>query len=406
MLGVEIGIMYHTVVMTCGVSLLTGGSNVFFIKREGFPELHVSLQEKEITSGISEEIENWVQCAKRVAHEVDDKPKQVSAEYSMLYALRKRGKLSERPTVILLFTKTVGGIITEKLLCYLFEKQFQADVKVLYVDIDVKNPKQLNTTIGDYMWKLSNALGQGEPNSTCFAPIGGYKVMTSFGYIIGSFLNYPTAYLHEYHQILHEIPPIPLDINDDFIHENIMLLRKCQKDYVKFAELSPVEQTCIEQYPSLFQQEEGFVGLTPFGQYLFERTKYEHLFNTRYFVSKQVREFMELNHHQSLFIIQQMRELVKKLKHGEGRLGEIMHEKQFPTINQQKVHYHLYKGASNGQTVFRLAYRYDEKEDALYANYLWLNHNRYEREAAKGQGIYQAEQDFVDITDLSFVVSR
>jgi putative CRISPR-associated protein (TIGR02619 family) len=403
---VEIGVMYHTVVMTCGVSLLTGKSNIFFINREEFPKLDIFLQEKEITPSLNEEIEKWLQRAKRVAHEVELRPKQVSAEYSMLYALRKRGKLSDRPTVILLLTKTVGGIITDKLLCYLFEKQFQADVKVLYVDIDVENPKQLNMSIGDYMWKLSNALGQGEPNSTCFAPIGGYKVMTSFGYIVGSFLNYPTAYLHEYHQILHEIPPIPLDINDDFVQENILLLRKCQKDYVKFEELSPVEQICIQQYPSLFHKEEGLVGLTPFGQFLFERTKYWHLFNTRYFASKQVREFMELNHHQSLFIIQQMRELVKKLKHDEGRLGEIMHEKQFPTINQQKVQYHLYKGASNGQTVFRLAYRYDEKEDALYANYLWLDHNRYEREAAKGQGIYQSEYDFADITELSFIALR
>ncbi|MDE3840929.1 CRISPR-associated protein [Bacillus methanolicus] len=398
--------MYHTVVMTCGVSLLTGESNVFSIKREGFPELHASLQEKEITSSINEEIEKWVRCAKRVVHEVKMRPKEVSAEFSMMYALRKRGKLSDRPTVILLLTKTVGGIITEKLLCYLFEKQFQADVKVLYVDIDVQNPKQLNLTIGEYMWKLSDALGRGEPNSTCFAPIGGYKVMTSFGYIVGSFLNYPTAYLHEYHQILHEIPPIPLDINDNFVHENIVLLRKCQKDYVKFEELFLVEQTCVEQYPSLFQKEEGLVGLTPFGQYLFERNKYEHLFNTRYFASKQVRAFMELNHHQSIYLIQQMRELVKKLKHGEGRLGEIMHEKQFSTINQQKVQYHLYKGASNGLTVFRLAYRYDEKEDALYANYLWLDHNRYEREAATGRGIYQSEQDFAEITDSSFVAMR
>lgn len=392
--------------MTCGVSLLTGESNVFYFNREGFPELGVSLQEKEITPSINEAIEKWTQYAKRFVHEADIRPKQVSAEYSMLYALREKGKLSKHPKVVLLFTNTVGGIITEKLLTYLIEKKFQANVNVLYVDIDVEKPKQLNMAIGHYMWILSNALGQGEPKTTCFAPIGGYKVMTSFGYIVGSFLNYPTAYLHEYHQILHEIPPIPLDINNDFVHENILLLRKCQKDYVILKELSPLEQACVLQYPSLFEIQDGYVCLTPFGQFLFERMKYEHLFSTRYFASKQVREFIEKNHHQSLFIIQQMQELVKKLKHGEGRLGEIIHEKQFPTINQQKVQYHLYKGASNGQTVFRLAYRYDEKEDALYANYLWLDHNRYEREAATGRGIYQSEQEFVEITDSSFVALR
>ncbi|WP_077614758.1 putative CRISPR-associated protein [Caenibacillus caldisaponilyticus] len=398
--------MYHTVVMTCGVSLFTGKSNVFSTYNEKIPKFPVSLQEKRLTKEVVTAIENWVKEAKRMAYKTQEMPNRVSAEYSTVYTLRKRNKLSKNPTFILIFTETAGGLAAEKLLTDVFERDFKANVKVLYVDINVRDPHALNASIGDYMYRLSEALQQGEPNSTCFAPLGGYKVMTSFGYIVGSFLNYPTAYLHEDHQVLHEIPPIPLDINEQFVHEHAGLLRKCQKDYIDFNGLTAVERRLIDRYPSLFHREEGFVSLSPFGQFLFERTKYEHIFNTKYFASRQVREFIKQNRHQSLFIGQQMRELVKKLKHDEAYNDDLFHERQFSSIDSQRVQFHLYKGASGGQTAFRLAYRYDDREDTLYANYLWLNHDRYEREAAMGQGIYTEQPDVLDITEQLMSVAE
>jgi len=208
----------------------------------------------------------------------------------MLHALREKGKLGKHPKVILLLTNTVGGAISKELLCYLFEKYFQSHVEVLYVDIDVSNPTKLNATIGDYLWKLSTALEQGEPSSTCFAPIGGYKVMTSFGSMVGSFLNYPTAYLHETNQVLHEIPPIPLDIKEEFVRQNMEILRKCQRNYQPLSDFTKIERELIKQFPSLFHLEDDFVGLTAFGLYLFEHSKYEYLFGTKYVASKQVRD--------------------------------------------------------------------------------------------------------------------
>lgn len=371
--------MYHTVVMTCGVSIF-GSDNIFSQKSNDKPDINVSLQEKAEKEQIDSIKEKYLQFARTVDSEILEKPTEVSAEYSMLYALREKGKLGKHPKVILLLTNTVGGEISKELLCYLFEKYFQSHVEALFVDIDVSNPAKLNTTIGDYLLKLSIALEQGEPNSTCFAPIGGYKVMTSFGSIVGSFLNYPTAYLHETNQVLHEIPPIPLDIKDEFVHQNVELLRKCQRNYQPLSELTKAERIFIKQFPSLFHLEDEFVGLTAFGLYLFERSKYEHLFGTKYVASKQVRNFTKQNRRQSIFIYQQMRELVKKLKHGEARQEEIRHELQFQ-LNPKKINFHLYKGADNGITPFRLAYRYEEEEDVLYANYLWLDHNLYEREA-------------------------
>jgi putative CRISPR-associated protein (TIGR02619 family) len=313
--------------------------------------------------------------------------------------LRKKGKLAERPVIVLIVTRTVGGKIVESILADLLERHFEATVRVMYVDIDVRDPKVMSATLGEYMSKVSYALSQGEPSSTCFAPIGGYKVMTSLGYIVGSFLNYPTAYLHEDHQVLHEIPPIPIHIREDFVQQNLDLLRKCQRDVLEVKELSYHEKQCIERYPSLFYQEDGLVCLSAFGQFLLEQEKYKHLFSTKYFVSKQVLEMIKCDQHQSLFIFQQMKELVKKLKYQEGRWDELQHEKEFVAISPKRVKYHLYKGASNGQTVFRLAYRYDQQEDILYANYLWLDHNRYEREVPQGKGIYEDKSEFFDITN-------
>lgn len=398
--------MYQHIVITCGISLLTGRANVFSINRdETMAEIRPLLDVKEIDEEIEKKVERWLQYAKQFAHEVAHRPNHVSAEYSTVHELRKKGKLAERPTIVLFVTQTVGGRIVESILTSLLETHFQANVRVIYIDIDVKNPKRMHETLGEYMSKLSYALSKGEPTSTCFAPIGGYKVMTSLGYIVGAFLNYPTAYLHEDHQVLHEIPSVPIHIKEEFVYEHLDLLRKCQKDVVPVQELSYQEKQCVEQYPSLFYQEDGFVCLSAFGEFLLEHEKYRHLFDTAYFVSKQIVDVIKHNRHQSLFIFQQLHELVKKLKYKEGNMFDLQHEKEFKTIRQEQVKYHLYKGASNGQTVFRLAYRYDEREDRLYANYLWLDHDRYEREASQGRGLYEDWSEFLDITnDLMTVV--
>lgn len=399
--------MYQHIVVTCGVSLLTGNRNVFSMNRdEIMGEIRPWLSAANINEEKQRKIDEWIRHARQFAHEAARDPNRVSAEYSMIYELRRQGKLAERPTVVLIVTETVGGRIVEAILTRLLEEDFQANVRIIYVDVDVNHPRRMQETLGEYMWKVADALSHGEPSTTCFAPIGGYKVMTSLGYIVGAFLHYPTAYMHEDGQVLHEIPPVPIHIDEQFVHDHFDLLRKCQKDMVDADSLSYREKQCILQYPFLFQQEDGLVYLSAFGQFLFEHEKYKHLFATTYLVSKQVANMLQHNHHQSLFVHQQMRELVKKLKHEEGDMGVLYHEKSFKTIDVRKVKYHLYKGASNGQTAFRLAYRYDEKEDCLYANYLWLDHNRYEREAERGKGIYEEDSEFIDITKQLAGVGR
>jgi putative CRISPR-associated protein (TIGR02619 family) len=396
--------MYQTIVMTCGVSLLSLSEKNVFAKKTsellqllciGKREFSELLSKRQIDDETREVISKWIDQTKMYVAEAEREPNSVSAEYSMMYELRKRGKLGKFPRVELVLTNTVGGNIVEQLLQRLFEEHFSASVGSSYVDIDVSEPKQMNRILGEYMQKVSEKLSQGEPSSTCFAPLGGYKIMTALGYIVGSFLGYPTAYLYENSQIIHEIPPIPIHLDDRFVQQHIDLLRRCRVDAIHMDELSYQEHQVISTYSSIFQQEEGYVYLTPFGEFLLEHERYKHLFETKYFATKQVIKMIEKD---KQFSIDQIKELVKKLKYAERIIPDLQHEKEFEKIDQRKVKFHLYKSITG--KVFRLAYQYDEAEDQLYANYLWFDHKQYEREAEKGVGLYEAYDEFQDVTHL------
>ncbi|GIW50277.1 MAG: hypothetical protein KatS3mg080_0888 [Anoxybacillus sp.] len=79
--------------------------------------------------------------------EAKENPNFVSAEYSMMHELQKRGKLGKHTHVELIFTKTVGGKITERLLRSLLEEHFSATVGCSYVNIDVTETKRMNRDV-------------------------------------------------------------------------------------------------------------------------------------------------------------------------------------------------------------------------------------------------------------------
>ena len=49
--------------------------------------------------------------------------------------------------------------------------------------------------------------------------------------------------------------------------------------------------------------------------------------------------------------------------------------------------------------MFRCTYQYDSLNDVLHINYLWLDHDQYEKEASEGKGLYRSEKNFRDFTD-------
>jgi putative CRISPR-associated protein (TIGR02619 family) len=398
--------MYHTVVMTCGISLIQGKS-YFSVTRDGqfkgllpYRELQKSITE--LTADLEVQIENYIEKARKYLRDVSEHRESICAEYSMINALKRQKKLTKDVKVTLIFTNTIGGFVCEQLLRLIFEKE-GIHVNVQYIDMTVANEKDLKNQSATYLKRLGDALAQGDPDTTCFAPIGGYKILTALGYLVGSFLHYPMVYLHENTQILVEIPPMPLGIDEDFINNHFALLRKCQHDYVDFDELSHFEKQVVDKYPALFSREEGFISLSAFGVFLFERKNYAYIFQTNFLLSEQVERFIRQNRHQSIFIFGQLYELVKKLESGLN-IDDLRHESEFERLDSKKLLFNLYKGSSNGRDIFRCTYKYDPIKKHLYINYLWLDHKKYELEVVKGIGLYTSEKNFIDYTDE--IVSR
>ncbi|OUM86144.1 MAG: hypothetical protein BAA01_01180 [Bacillus thermozeamaize] len=392
--------MYHAIVMTSGVSLF--GETNYFGKwtRQGdffqFDGPNLSLKQ-----GVEEEkaLQTWLDHAQPLLPKREWQPEKVSAEYSMLHALKRMGKLSGSPSVTLFYTETLDGKAAARLLKRVIEQDFSADVDLRPVQMDITDRAKLNRLLGDYMFDLSRVLRAGDPSFTCFAPIGGYKVMSWFGYLVGSFYGYPTAYLHEgSQQMLHIIPPVPIDIDPEFFRKHSSFIRRLMNEgFLDMEMLTWEERLLVESHASLFTTEDGVVYLNPFGTFLFSRDQYVSELRTKVFVSEAVQRIMEAYPSQQRFIFQQIRVLLEYVKGSQvQKRGELFHERDFEAFKGKTFPYHLYKGASNGG-LFRATWRYDDKEDRLYINYLWLA-KPYEQEVLRGKGLIQDEGAFADVT--------
>lgn len=393
--------MFSSIVMTSGISLF-GAMNYFgrwtreggyFVFRGPNPS---------VEKGDSEEraMRKWLDAVQPLLAKREWHPEQVSAEYSMLHALKRLGKLEPSPVVTLFHTDTLGGVASAQLLKRVMEQDFSAQVRLCPVRIDVDDRVVLNRLLGDYMYQLSKELQSGDPSGTCFAPIGGYKVMTSFGYLVGSFHGYPTAYLHEDSQhMLHIIPPVPIDINPAFFREHAPFIRRLMVEgLLEYESLTWEERLLVESHASLFTVEEGTVYLNPFGSFLFAREQYQAELKTKVYVSEAVQRVLDAHPSQRQFVCQQIRVLMGYVKGSEvEKRGELFHERDFAQLKGKNFPYHLYKGASNGG-LFRATWRYDQKQDQLFINYVWLA-KPYEHEVLRGKGLAQEEGAFFDVTE-------
>lgn len=391
--------------MTSGISLF-GAHNYFGKWTHSQTFFYFTGPNPQLASSDESEdkvIQAWLTAAQPLIVKKEWEPEKVSAEYSMLYALKRQGKLVEHPVVTIFHTDTLGGAGAARLLKRIIEQDFSANVSLRKVHIDVTDRVSLNQSLGDYMHALSKALQNGHPSATCFAPIGGFKVMTSFGYIVGSFHGYPTAYLHEEaQQMLHIIPPVPIDIDEFFFQKNSPLIRRLYTEgLVEYDSLTRNEQELIHQNPALFTIEEACVYLNPFGHFLFSREKYRSQLATKVLISDAVQGVFEANPSQERFVYQQIGVLLNHMKENEvEKRGELFHERDFKQLNGKELNYHLYKGASNGG-LFRATWRYDKEVDELYINYIWLS-KPYENEVIRGKGLEKAEGEFQDVTQFVY----
>ena len=118
-------------------------------------------------------IQIWLNAAQELIQQKGSwKEESVSAEYSMLHALKRQNKLREYPFIALFHTNTLGGTAAAKLLKYIIERDFSATVELHTVNIDVADRVSLNRSLGDYMGELNDVLRQGHPRGHALHRLG------------------------------------------------------------------------------------------------------------------------------------------------------------------------------------------------------------------------------------------
>lgn len=380
---------YHHIVLTSGISLFSP-NNVFrkwadelglFVYERTNPIPAEGLTEKEASTRWEAAVRARVMELQRLAM---DNPESVSAEYSMLHSLKSAGRLGPSPQVVMIHTNSLGGRAAVCLLGTLIPMVFEAHVGRRPVDdIDPRDRDRMRRSLGGFMDAVAGALEGGDRSVSCFAPVGGYKVMTSLGYLVGAYMGFPTAYLHEDHQGLHEVPAVPVNIDMDAMREIAPLMRRLRnKGDAEWDALTAGERETVSRHAYLFERLDNLVGVNAFGRFLMDRPAHRAIFRGRVFVSAKADRMLQGS--MELTLAAEVQGLLKKLKSPVPFRGELNHEAAFEGLRDTT--FSLYKSAARGM-VFRAAYRYDAEDETLYLNRVWFDHDLYEREAGRGIGL-------------------
>lgn len=381
---------HHRIVLTAGTSALLGNNHfVADAKQSGLLQIKAPrVLPPETHSGTEEEaLEAWQAWLGRIP--VQDIPlERVSAETSVLRLLRAEGRLGKAPVVSLIHSDTFGGEAAALLVARVIEENFQAQVSLRRAhDLDVEHPRKLARSLGGYMTVVDEELRKGEPGTTCFAPLGGFKVMTALGYVVGCVRGFPMVYVHESKQsLLHTIPPVPVALNTQGLEAHQPLFRQIHREQVvRLETLSSPQRGVLEDHPYLFERTENEVAFSPFGAFLAMR-----MLRRRVWVSPQAKAAAEHGNTRSL-VLAELRDLLARLEDPERHRGTLHHERNWSVPDAELS---LFKGASGGAGVFRAAYWCDPEED-LHVEHVWTDHTEYERQArdllGKGRGAAHQE---------------
>lgn len=382
---------YHRIVMTAGISLFAA-QNVYGKQARELEEIFKFDRSNPLPAdGLDEKaaLQKWEAHCKNLTHQPipPDRLKDVSAEFSLLHALQSQKRLGDKPTVVLIHTATLGGMASVRLLEYLLPRYFGVEVQSRQVDdFNVNNRDLLRQSLGHFMNEVASALEGSDPSFTCFAPVGGYKVMTSLGYLAGAYMGFPTAYLHEDGQVLHEIAAVPLQIEQADLRDMAgLMLRANSGEGLSWPELSAEEQRKIERHSYLFERAGDWLFTNAFSAFLMQR--HRDLFSLSLRLSPDALKDIA-DQRQRDFAATQVRGLWNKLGNPQAYRGELHHESDFQNLRQENRRFSLYKGASNGDLVFRAAYLWDEPARVLYINRIWTTKNNYPQEPENGIGFF------------------
>ena len=277
--------MYDHVIITCGISIFAQSNSIGKWTRNNttyfdFDRLNPLIKDDRDQDEV---IDEWFNEMKVHFTEPSEDPEHISAEYSVLHAMRKTGKLEESSLrITLLHTDSIGGKAGALALKYLLEMDLGAEVlNVKLNPFDFHDKQSVNRDLAAFMKRISDLLDQSDASRTSFAPVGGYKLITAFGSIVAGIHGYPTAYINEDVQILHEIPPLPIQFPkepDQALRNDIAALS--QAGIMEKEEASAALLTFSMDYPHLFEQDEELLmpnplGLFVFGKYLRLRERWD-----------------------------------------------------------------------------------------------------------------------------------
>lgn len=383
--------MFNRVVITSGVSLIFNNRDLIEAKFSMDQLTEDSFIESgELIDYLASELLNLEESV------LDRK----SAEISMIAVLQQSERLINNPYITLFYTDTFKGHIAGAVNKIILENVYGATVRMRKIfELDVNNRSVLNRALGKYLSDVSESLKEGEPRTTCFAPIGGYKVMTSLGYLAGALHNFPTAYLHEGSTVIHEIPAVTVEIDEGFITENYTLLKKFfDGDCFEYDGLSREEQLLIQKQTVMFEQVEGLVELNPFGRFLCDQNKYHKYFKSEVYITETLKHNID-NRYANYWpdVYEEIKSLIFEYESKSPNYrSTLYHESDFTQLNGKNLTYHLFKGGNS--PVFRAIWQYNEEADSYYIAHIWFDHNAYVREVVQTIQQSQANNQWVNIT--------
>jgi hypothetical protein len=367
--------MYSNIVLTGGKSIL-GKNNL----------LGKYLEEKQVKSVKNiklEEIDKWISETYNAFANSQNNNKNVSVEYSLVYTLKEMNQLANNPEISIIHTNTIEGILSAKLNEYVFKKDFNAKVKLKGVDFDINDRVKLNRQYGEFMDILVTELQKGNIYNTFFSPTPGYKVMSYLGYVAGSFYGYKMGYLYEEGAVFQEVPPIPIKFDIEESIDNLDLIKKIEESEVIYKDLSQNEKDFIDNHIYFFDIIDGIVFLNAFGLFLFK-----NLLKTEIYISDELEGILKnIDNEEKKFIKTQILDLIRKIKlfntNNNSYKGELFHNKSWSDKKFDKPY--LYKAVTG--KVFRAIWEMEENKLKIY--YIWLDHDKYEREYEKKMEKYQ-----------------
>ena len=380
------GAKVHHVVCTSGVSAL-GQQNVYGAAArsfEGFSWKGMTASPAGAHSDATAR-ESWLKRLRENPVRWEASPKSVSAEFSLLHALDSAGRLAKGFRFVLIHTDTLGGRVAADSVADVVWRAYGVEAKLKEVTgLDVGNPVALRRGLGSFMEMVARELDGQEPTVTCFAPVGGFKVMTSLGYLAGAYLGFPTAYLHEDSQVLHTIPAVPIRMSQGALRDVANAVR-ATRETIAWDALTSEQQRQVGDSPFLFERVDDLVSRNAFAEFLVRRPELRGILGPPVWVGHAVRASVENDRSERDFILQQSAVLHDKLL-ASADDADLRHDLTFKSLKGSTVS--LFKGASNGKLVYRAGYRFDASTGALWLHRIWTDHDAYERDASKGQRFF------------------